>query len=40
MVIGTVTVMAHAGTWIGMVAETVTMTEAVETMIEVILKHH
>lgn len=39
MGIGTVTVMVHAGTWIDTGAEIAMMTEAAETMIEVIIKH-
>lgn len=38
MGIGTVTVMGRAGTWIDMGAEIVMMTEAAETMIEVVRK--
>ena len=40
MGIGTVTVMAHAGTWIDTGAEIAMMTEAAETMIEVVVKHN
>ena len=39
MGIGTVTVMAHAGTWIDTGAEIAMMTEVAETMTEVIIKH-
>ena len=39
MGIGTVTVMAHAGTWINTGAEIAMMTEVAETMTEVIIKH-
>lgn len=40
MGIGTVIVTARAGIWIDMVAGIAMMTEAAETMIEVIIKHH